>query len=86
MPVTQSQGATAAAELAMPYPLASRPLGIRLLRDGWLYVIDNSSGYLHEYRVQHGEITQFVWQGAEINQDQRQGMDSPQMLKNDRQS
>jgi len=56
------------------------------LRDGWLYVIDNSSGYLHEYRVQHGEITQFVWQGAEINQDQRQGMDSPQMLKNDRQS
>jgi len=69
-----------AAELAMPYPLASRPLGIRLLRDGWLYVIDNSSGYLHEYRVQNGEVTQFVWQGAEINQDQRQGMDTQKAL------
>ena len=69
-----------AAELAMPFPLASRPLGIRLLRDGWLYVIDNSSGYLHEYRVLNGDITQLLWQGAEINQDQRQGMDTQKAL------
>lgn len=69
-----------AVALAMPYQLASRPLGIRLLRDGWLYVIDNSSGYLHEYRVQNGEVTQFVWQGTEVNQDQRQGMDTQKAL------
>ncbi|WP_320394027.1 toxin VasX [Pseudomonas sp. P9_31] len=25
--------------LAMPYKTTSRPLGIRLIRDGWLYVI-----------------------------------------------
>ena len=69
-----------AAELAMPFPLASRPLGIRLLRDGWLYVIDNSSGYLHEYRVLNGDITQLLGQGAEINQDQRRGMDTQKAL------
>ena len=27
-----------------PYTLKSRPLGVRLIRDGWLYIIDNSSG------------------------------------------
>ncbi|MFP3517367.1 toxin VasX [Pseudomonas sp. SIMBA_077] len=69
-----------AAALVMPYQPVSRPLGIRLLRDGWLYVIDNTSGYLHEYRVQNGEITQFVWQGAEVNQDQRQGKDTQKTL------
>lgn len=49
-----------ATELNLPYKLKSRPLGIRLIRDGWLYVIDNSTGYLHEYRVEHGCVTKFV--------------------------
>ncbi|MBD9426569.1 hypothetical protein IB232_14620 [Pseudomonas sp. PDM15] len=62
-----------ASEVAVPYKLKSRPLGIRLLRDGWLYVIDNSTGYLHEYRVEKGVVTKFLWKGKEAAQDKRQG-------------
>jgi len=61
------------AELALPYKLKSRPLGMRLLRDGWLYVIDNGTGYLHEYRVEQGKVTKFLWQGNEAAQDKRLG-------------
>ncbi|MES2869448.1 MAG: toxin VasX [Pseudomonadota bacterium] len=68
------------AALAMSFQPGSRPLGIRLLRDGWLYVIDNTSGYLHEYRVQHGEVTQFVWQGNEASEDQRQGQEAEKAM------
>ncbi|MBM1196103.1 toxin VasX [Pseudomonas weihenstephanensis] len=63
-----------ASALTMPYRLVSRPLGIRQLRDGWLYVIDNTSGYLHEYRVLEGQVTQIMWQGSEASQDQRDGV------------
>jgi hypothetical protein len=69
-----------AAELSLPYKLKSRPLGIRLLRDGWLYVIDNETGYLHEYRVEQGNVTKFVWQGKEAAQDQRQGKSAENSL------
>ncbi|MDG9925816.1 MULTISPECIES: toxin VasX [unclassified Pseudomonas] len=62
-----------ASEVAVPYKLKSRPLGIRLLRGGWLYVIDNSTGYLHEYRVEKGVVTKFLWKGKEAAQDKRQG-------------
>lgn len=62
-----------AAELTLPYALEARPLGIRLLRDGWLYVIDNNTGYLHEYRVEQGNVTKLVWQGKDAARDQRQG-------------
>ena len=68
------------AELNLPYKLKSRPLGIRLLRDGWLYVIDNATGYLHEYRVEQGNVTKFVWQGKEAAQDQRQGKSAENSL------
>ena len=68
------------AALSLPYQTSSRPMGIRLVRDGWLYVIDNTSGYLHEYRVENGEVSQFVWQGNEASQDHRQGMDTQQVL------
>lgn len=61
------------AEITVPYRLKSRPLGMRLLRDGWLYVIDNSTGYLHEYRVEKGQVTKFIWRGKEAAQDKRQG-------------
>lgn len=69
-----------AAELHLPYKLKSRPLGIRLLRDGWLYVINNDTGYLHEYRVEQGSVTKFVWQGKEATQDQRQGKSAENSL------
>jgi hypothetical protein len=61
------------AELSLPYKLKSRPLGIRLLRDGWLYVLDNTTGYLHEYRVEQGAVSKFIWKGNEAAQDQRTG-------------
>lgn len=67
-------------ELSLPYKLKSRPLGIRLIRDGWLYVIDNNTGYLHEYRVEQGDVTKFVWQGNEASQDERQGKSAENAL------
>lgn len=60
-------------EIFLPYKAASRPMGIRLLRDGWLYVIDNSTGYMHEYEVKAGVVTKCIWQGKEAAQDKRTG-------------
>ena len=44
-------------ELKLPYTLTARPLGIRRLRDGWLYIIDSLSGELYEYRMLDGIVT-----------------------------
>lgn len=60
------------AEIAMPYSLKSRPLGIRLLRDGWLYVIDGSNGDLSEYRVYNGVVESMLFQGKEVVEDERE--------------
>ncbi|CAI8722987.1 PH domain-containing protein [Pseudomonas sp. IT-P44] len=60
-------------ELSLPYKTASRPMGIRLLRDGWLYVIDNTTGYLHEYEVKNGVVTKCIWKGKEATQNKRTG-------------
>ena len=59
------------AELTMPLKLNSQPLGIRLLRDGYLYIIDSGTGYLHEYRIEQGQISKLVWQGPEVAGDTR---------------
>src|SRR5690554_1955263 len=40
-----------------PYQLASRPLGYRLLREGYLYVLDADIGELHEYMHEAGELS-----------------------------
>ena len=40
-----------------PYSLTSRPLGYRLLRHGYLYVLDADTGEFHEYRHESGELT-----------------------------
>ena len=58
-------------ELSMPLKLNSQPLGIRLLRDGYLYLIDHDTGYLHEYRVEQGQISKLLWQGREVAGDTR---------------
>ena len=58
-------------ELTLPFKLNSQPLGIRLLRDGYLYIIDNGTGYLHEYRVEQGQISKLLWQGPEVAGDTR---------------
>lgn len=54
------------------YSDLKRPLGLRLVRDGYLYVIDESSGYLHEYRLESGVPTKLLWQDREVAQDVRQ--------------
>ena len=59
------------AELAMPFQTKSQPLGIRLLRDGYLYIIDGTTGYLHEYRVERGQITKLLWNSQEVSGDTR---------------
>ena len=60
------------AEIPVPYPLATRPLGIRLLRNGWLYVIDAQKGELSEYRVLDGVVSAMLWQGTDVHSDRRE--------------
>ncbi|MGG7675062.1 toxin VasX [Pseudomonas sp. WC2] len=60
-----------AAELQLPYALTARPMGIRRLRDGWLYIIDSLNGELYEYRVLDGIITALLHQGKTVTEDQR---------------
>lgn len=49
--------APADADPGYPYSLTSRPLGYRLLRYGYLYVLDADTGELHEYLHENGELT-----------------------------
>ncbi|MGW8466396.1 toxin VasX [Pseudomonas sp. CLCA07] len=59
------------AELKLPYALTTRPMGIRMLRDGWLYVIDSATGHLHEYQVLNGLVSALLHKGAKVDNDQR---------------
>lgn len=59
------------AELEIPLKLKTHPIGIRLLRDGYLYIIDNGSGYLHEYLIEKGQITKLLWKDHEVAGDVR---------------
>lgn len=58
-------------ELEIPLKLNTHPIGIRLLRDGYLYIIDNGSGYLHEYLIEKGQITKLLWKDHEVAADLR---------------
>lgn len=58
-------------ELPVPFTLKTRPLGIRLVRDGFLYIIDSGTGYLHEYQIEKGAITKLLWKDAEVRADTR---------------
>ncbi|WP_150113653.1 toxin VasX [Pseudomonas sp. GM30] len=60
-----------ASELSMPYKTKSQPLGIRLLRDGYLYIVNGTTGYLHEYRIENGQITKLLWNSQEVSGDTR---------------
>jgi hypothetical protein len=59
-------GLDPSADMAMPYTLQSRPLGLRLLRDGFLYVIDSTVGLLSEYTVKDGSLEYSLLTGKEI--------------------
>ncbi|MHC8352945.1 toxin VasX [Pseudomonas sp. RT4P38] len=58
-------------EVSMPFTLDSQPLGIRLLRDGYLYLIDTGTGLLHEYTIEKGQITKLLWSSEEVTGDTR---------------
>lgn len=68
-------------DLSMPFSLKSRPLGIRLVRDGYLYIIDDDTGYLHEYQIERGAITKLLWKDAEVRADVRNNaIGEPQLI------
>ncbi|EPJ81988.1 hypothetical protein CFII64_17351 [Pseudomonas sp. CFII64] len=58
-------------DIPMPHELQSRKMGVRLLRDGYLYIVDNASGYLHEYHIEQGSISKLLWKGAQVSADTR---------------
>lgn len=58
-------------EMAMPYTLQALPLGFRLLRDGFLYVIDSCTGWLHEYQIRDGSVVALLFKGNEVTADRR---------------
>lgn len=53
------------------YSRLKRPLGLRLVRDGFLYVIDEDSAELHEYRLDNGRPVGLLWKGKQVTQDVR---------------
>ncbi|WP_349972806.1 toxin VasX [Pseudomonas caspiana] len=58
-------------EIAMPYTLQALPLGFRLLRDGYLYIIDSATGFLHEYSIADGSVAALLFKGDQITKDRR---------------
>ncbi|KAA0690870.1 hypothetical protein DT594_17795 [Halopseudomonas laoshanensis] len=46
-------------------------MGVRQLRDGFLYVIEEQTGYLHEYEIAGGNLNKLLWQGAEVSSNTR---------------
>jgi hypothetical protein len=50
------EGLDPSADMAMPFTLQSRPLGLRLMRDGFLYVLDNTDGIMRDYGIKDGSL------------------------------
>lgn len=57
LPIRYGRTETAPEGASLPYQLSSRPLGYRLLRNGYLYIFDEEVGALHEYRHENGELS-----------------------------
>lgn len=53
------------------YQGLQRPIGLRLIRDGFLYVIEETTSTLHEYRVANGVPVKLLWQGDDVTHDER---------------
>ncbi len=62
-------------EFTLPYTLTARPMGIRRLRDGWLYIVDGLSGELYEYRVLDGVISALLHRGKSVSEEQRSAIE-----------
>lgn len=68
-------------ELRMPFKLESRPLGIRLVRDGYLYLLNNNTGNLYEYELKDGVVGKMVYKGAEVAKNKRiEEVDVPNLI------
>jgi hypothetical protein len=52
-------------------PLKSRSYTLRQLRDGWLYVWNDTEKTFHEYQVEGEMLTRHKWADAQLNQDVR---------------
>ncbi|MEB0311722.1 hypothetical protein QN382_20860, partial [Pseudomonas sp. 10B1] len=68
------------ADMAMPYTLQSRPLGLQMLRDGFLYVIDSATGLLSEYTVKDGSLEYWLFTGKDIKEHRTPLGDPPEMI------
>ncbi|MEB0043114.1 MULTISPECIES: toxin VasX, partial [unclassified Pseudomonas] len=68
------------ADMAMPYTLQSRPLGLRMLRNGFLYVIDSATGLLSEYTVKDGSLEYWLFTGKDIKEHRTPLGDPPEMI------
>ncbi|WPX67734.1 toxin VasX [Pseudomonas sp. MH9.2] len=68
------------ADLAMPYKLQSRPLGLRMLRDGYLYVIDSATGLLSEYSIKDGSLEYWLFTGKAFKAHRPPLGDPPEMI------
>ncbi|HAX10873.1 MAG TPA: hypothetical protein DCX68_12610, partial [Marinobacter hydrocarbonoclasticus] len=65
------------------FNLEFQPIGIRQIRDGYLYLFHSDApDILHEYEVKDGgAVTKRLWQGNEASQDQRTGIpDTPAIV------
>ncbi|WP_029654514.1 toxin VasX [Marinobacter daepoensis] len=65
------------------FNLEFQPIGIRQIRDGYLYLFHSDApDILHEYEVKDGgAVTKRLWQGNEAAQDQRTGIpDTPAIV------
>jgi hypothetical protein len=65
------------------FNLEFQPIGIRQIRDGYLYLFHSDApDILHEYEVKDGgAVTKRLWQGNDAAQDQRAGTpDTPAIL------
>ncbi len=54
------------ADVNMPYRLKAHPLGFRLLRKGFLYVIDSVTQRLQEFSTEHGLLHKLLFRGSEV--------------------
>lgn len=65
------------------YPLGFQPIGIRQIRDGYLYLFHaEAPDILHEYQVRAGgAVSKRLWTGDDAARDQRTGTpDTPAIV------
>lgn len=51
------------------------PIGLRFIRDGWLYIVDDKDGRVREYILQDGLVTKRTFKGLELYPTTRQSYD-----------